>query len=691
MTQHWKLGVVGAGNMGSGIAQKMALEGLEVVLVDVSREQAARGLSRIEQSLREAAERGIFSQEQAEAALKRIVATDRFEDVRDADLVVEAVFEDLDVKGDVFSRLDRICEEKTILATNTSSLYVKDIARYTRRPDRVIGMHYFYHPAKNRLVEIVPHEATSADTIERTRLIGRLHGKTCIVVRDSPGFAVNRYFVPFLNESVRLLEEGVANIPTIEAAAKQAFEIGMGPFELMNVTGIPIAVHSAAYLAKEISEFYAPAKLLIEQSDKREDWDLGGEADESRFEIVSRRLYATVFGAAGAQVDEGVAGIEDTDRGAKIGLRWRRGPFELMNRVGVKQALAMVQELSDRRSGFPVPDIIRSRAAQGTPFAFRYVDYEVRNRIACLTINRPEALNALNPEVVEQLEQAFDRAQRDPEVRGIAVRGAGKAFVAGADIKFFLDCIRRGEMESNVAFTRRGHRLFRRFETSDKPTVAVLDGLSLGGGSELALACQAIVATEQGSLAFPESGLGIYPGLGGMLRMNLHLGRELAKYYTFTGSKLAAREAYELGIVTELVELEEVEAAIERLVQAEPRDKYRRKDFPAAYREYQTAFSDENVRRLLAGESVQGVSGELAKRLGKILSYKGLIALETMNRMIDRQSKLSIEESIELELDGLSSIFSTEDALAGLTAALSGERPTFRHTIGRSVAYHEHA
>src|SRR5690606_5760098 len=141
----------------------------------------------------------------------------------------EAVFENLEVKGEVFKKLDQICEEQTILATNTSSLYVKDLAKFTHRPDRVIGLHYFYHPAKNRLVEVIPHEGTSKETVDKTLLIGKMHNKTSIVVKDAPGFAVNRHFVCFLNESVHLLQEGFANIPTIDAAAKQGFEIGMGP------------------------------------------------------------------------------------------------------------------------------------------------------------------------------------------------------------------------------------------------------------------------------------------------------------------------------------------------------------------------------------------------------------------------------------------------------------------------------
>ncbi|MNJ59065.1 2,3-dehydroadipyl-CoA hydratase [compost metagenome] len=198
----------------------------------------------------------------------------------------------------------------------------------------------------------------------------------------------------------------------------------------------------------------------------------------------------------------------------------------------------------------------------------------------------------------------------------------------------------------------------------------------------MALACQAIVATEQGSMAFPESGLGIYPGLGGMLRTNRHVGKELTKYYTFTGKKLSAKAGKGLGIITELVEMEQIEAAIEVLVQREKTDKYAEREIPASYLELQKAFSDENVRRLLDGEPVQGVSQELAAQLAKTISYKGIIALETMNELIDQQTNMTIDDGIELELAGLTDIFKTEDALSGLLAAASGERPIFKTKIG---------
>jgi enoyl-CoA hydratase/3-hydroxyacyl-CoA dehydrogenase len=241
MTQISKIGVIGAGNMGSGIAQKIAQEGINVVMVDVKEEFVERGIGIVKKMLKEGLERKIFTPKRVDEIISRITATTDLTAVADADLVIEAVFEDKQVKFDLFKKLDAACADKTILATNTSSFYVHEFGDQTSRPDRFIGMHYFYHPAKNRLLEVIPYQKTSTETLEKSLLAAKLHGKTAIVVKDAPGFAVNRFFVPFLNEAARMLEEGMADIATIEEAAKRAFKIGMGPFELMNVTGIKSA------------------------------------------------------------------------------------------------------------------------------------------------------------------------------------------------------------------------------------------------------------------------------------------------------------------------------------------------------------------------------------------------------------------------------------------------------------------
>ncbi|MEW6335208.1 MAG: enoyl-CoA hydratase/isomerase family protein, partial [Thermodesulfobacteriota bacterium] len=606
-----------------------------------------------------------------------ITGTTDLHALADAALVIEAVFEDKGVKTGLFKRLDEICADHTILATNTSSFYVRDLAEATSRPDRVIGFHYFYHPAKNRLLEVIPQEKTSTQTVERAMLAAKLHGKTAILVKDAPGFAVNRFFVPFLNEAARMLEEGLADIPTIEEGAKRAFRIGMGPFELMNVTGIPIAVHASATLGNELGPFYATAGIMKSQMEKKANWDLSGDVEEAKLPAVMDRLYGVCLGVAAALVDEGVATMEDTDRGAKIGLRWAQGPFEIMNRLGIEKTYALVQKITERYPGFPMPALLASQRQAGKPFAFVYVDLAIRQDIATITINRPEALNALNETVVAQLAERFAEAEQRHGVKAIVFQGAGKAFVAGADIRYFIEKIKADQIDDIVEFTRRGHELFRRIEDSEKLTVALLDGLSMGGGSELALACQAIVATPAASLAFPETGIGIYPGLGGMLRLGRRLGPELAKYYVFTGAAITAADARDLGIVTRLVESAAVDEAIRTLIGEGRPDKYRPQPIPERFAAWRTLFDEKNTATLLAGKIPPGADEAVATRVLKTIGHKAPLALKLANRIIDRQQDAARDEGIRIELEGLPEIFATADALEGLSS-LGRKKPDFK-------------
>jgi enoyl-CoA hydratase/3-hydroxyacyl-CoA dehydrogenase len=276
------LAVIGAGNMGSGIAQKMATEGFPVILVDVDEEQVARGLGILDRTLAQGVERKIFKPPQAEEIRARVRGTADWSELADVDLVVEAVFEDRAVKKQVFERLDEVCRPDAALATNTSSLSVTELASATRRPERVLGLHYFYHPAKNRLVEVIPGERTDPSLLRRSWALQEQIGKTPIASADRAGFVVNRFFVPWLNEAVRCLEEGRADLATIEEAAKRAFGVGMGPFELMNVTGIPIALHAATTLGQAFGPLYAPAAALARQVESGASWDRGTASSQVR-------------------------------------------------------------------------------------------------------------------------------------------------------------------------------------------------------------------------------------------------------------------------------------------------------------------------------------------------------------------------------------------------------------------------
>lgn len=677
MSQIGKIGIVGAGNMGSGIAQKFAQEGINVVLVDVEEDFVKRGLANIRRLLDEGVERRLFQPEDVELILARICGTTDLAALADADLVIEAVYEDRDVKRRLFRELDGICGEKTILATNTSSFYVREFAEATSRPEKVIGLHYFYHPAKNRLLEVVPHEKTGASTVGLSLLAAKLHGKTAIVVKDAPGFAVNRFFVPFLNEAVRMLEEGLANIPTIEEGAKRAFGIGMGPFELMNVTGIPIAVHASATLGRELGPFYDTAPLMKATLESGQNWDLSGNIEENKIPAVTDRFYGVTLGVAAALVDEGVASIEDTDRGAKIGLRWGQGPFEIINALGIERTCRLVQLVCDRYPDFRMPGLLDRQFTAKTPFVFSFVDLDIQGDIAYITINRPEAMNALNETVIGQLAWQFDRALACAGVRAVVFRGAGKAFVAGADIRYFVDKIKAGRIADIVAFTRKGQELFHRIEEADLLTIALLDGLSLGGGSELALACQAVVATEAGSFGFPETGIGIYPGLGGMFRLARRIGPELARYYVLTGAGLKARDARDLGIVTKLVGPAETAGAIAELIREGKGDGKLPRPIPERFTPWQILFSEENLALLLRGEIPARADEALAGRALKALSGKAPLALKLASEIIGKEVGLSVSEAIELELSRLPLIFGTEDALEGLSS-LGGKRPAYR-------------
>jgi enoyl-CoA hydratase/3-hydroxyacyl-CoA dehydrogenase len=324
-----------------------------------------------------------------------------------------------------------------------------------------------------------------------------------------------------------------------------------------------------------------------------------------------------------------------------------------------------------------MPKILERQNEIGKPFAFNFVDLETRGDIAYITINRPEAMNALNETVVAQLTRRFEEAEKSPDVKAIVFQGAGKAFVAGADIKYFVDKIKADKIADIVEFTRQGHELLLKIENSDKLTIALLDGLSLGGGSELALACQAVVATPSGSMGFSETGIGIFPGLGGMLRMARFAGPELAKYYVFTGVPISAEDAQTMGIVTRLVAPAEVETAIAQLVSEGKPDKYQPTELPEKFLTLARLCSSENAKRLLAGKLPEGVSDEIATRTAKFIGYKAPLALKIANEIIDDQVGKSMAEAVEVELGRLTDIFSTADALEGLSS-LGRKRPEFK-------------
>lgn len=669
-----RYGVIGAGNMGSGIAQKIATEGCPVVLVDLDDEKVERGLGIIRKLLGQGVERGIFRPAQVEEILGRVEGTSDWSKLADVDLVVEAVFENMEVKKSVFSRLGEVCGPETILGTNTSSFYVNSLVDSVPNPERIVGLHYFFHPAKNRLVEVIGHEGTDPEALAAAWAAQEAIGKTPIASADAPGFVVNRFFVPWLNEAVRLLEEGIANVATIDAAAKKAYRIGMGPFELMNVTGVPIALHAATTLGEELGPFYAPAEALRRQVESGENWNLEGEVDESAFEEVGDRLLGVVFFIVGQIVDEKVSTVEDTDIGARVGLRWRLGPFQLLNRVGIDRARTMMQPLMDRWD-LKLPKVLGEAPSTGIPI--HVVSTTRRGKVDWVRIERPDAMNALNEDVVAQLSESVE-AVMAAKGEGMVVAGSGKAFVAGADIKFFVDRLRADAFSDIYAFTEGGANLLSRFSGGDRAVVARVHGLSLGGGSELALACDYIVGSPKASFGFPETGIGIYPGLGGTHRLARRIGTPLAKYFIYTGAGMDASTALSLGVLDGVEDFAGLDAAIrekacsssvvDRKAPTAPRD--------GSWQPVWDFFERYRIDQVLAGEADPGDDPRLQKAV-KVMGYKSPNALRLTERLFDEGAGMSLDEALGLDLTYLEEIFAHPDALEGLSSLLEGRRPQF--------------
>jgi enoyl-CoA hydratase/3-hydroxyacyl-CoA dehydrogenase len=673
-----KVGIIGAGNMGSGIAQKVATEGISVVIVDIEDKHVQKGIENIKKTLSKAIERGIFTQENSDEILSRINGTTDRNEVKDADIVIEAVFEDLNVKKDLFKNLDKICEDKTIFGSNTSSFSISELASIVNRSDRFIGLHFFYHPAMNRLLEIIPGKDTSQNTISIANNFSEMIGKTAINVTDSPGFAVNRFFVPWLNESTHLLEEGVANIPTIDEIAKKVFKIPMGPFELMNVTGIPIAYHSTEGLGEKLGDFYSSSNRLKDQFESNEQWNMDGEMDDSKKEIIEERLLGAVFTVACNLAEEKVSSIEDIDRGAKIGLRWRKGPFEMMNKYGIERSYSIIKSYIEKYSMLKIPGNIKRQYENNEGWSFNFVDLKIQDNIARIQVNRPEALNAINEEVIRQLDKQFTAAINNSDVKGIVLEGAGKAFIAGADIQYFIKKIEQKKVEDICKFTRYGHSVLNKIDASTKPVIAKLNGLALGGGAEIALSADTIIATEKGSIGFPETGIGIYPGLGGTQRTTHYIGKELAKYLIFTGKVLDANSAASIGLVEYVVSSGEIDSKISELISSgNILRKSTKKDIklPENFQKIRDYFSDNNIESMLSGK---GDFNELGQKISKTISYKAPIAIKLANKIIDEGSSLDLKEGLELELSHLAEIFSTQDALEGLNSVIKRQRPAFK-------------
>jgi len=258
-----KVGIVGCGQMGSGIVQLCAQAGFDVIVSEVNETLLKKGLSLVNFSLDKGIERGKLSLTEKETILNHIQGTTKIADFKDCDLVIEAAIENIDLKKKIFSELDNLCPKNCILATNTSCLAIIDISVATKRPEKILGLHFFNPVAAMKLLEIVTTIATSRETLEAGKAFGKSLNKTIVVSKDSPGFIVNRLAMPFILNGIRMYESGFATREDIDTAINLGLNHPMGPLALADFIGLDTIYFAVSAIYEELKDpQYAPPVLL---------------------------------------------------------------------------------------------------------------------------------------------------------------------------------------------------------------------------------------------------------------------------------------------------------------------------------------------------------------------------------------------------------------------------------------------
>jgi len=644
-----RLAVIGAGEMGHGIAELAALHGHDVTLRDVKEEFLDRGMERIRWSLGKLVDKNQIGRSQMEDALGRIhVTLDLAHACRGADIAIEAVFEDVDLKKRVFQELDEAAPKKTIFASNTSALRITNMASVTKRPEKVVGMHFFNPPMLMPLVEVIRADTTSEATLTAAVDLAKSLGKTVVVVKkDVPGFITTRVLGPYFEEAAWIHDtEGIA-IETIDAAMRFRAGFPMGPFELADQVGIDVLHHLIKNANRPVPR---SVQTLIDGK------KFGRKADEGYYSYKGGRpalrpdmgsgfdpirILAPMINEAAELVALDVANPAEIDEAMRLGTAFPDGPLAMADKLGIDTVLSAVRDHPRSKPATILSEMVargdlgaksgkgfyehrreREMMTQGTLLIAK----DSATHVATITINGADSLNTLTPGFFEDFDRALGELQADETVRCVVIIGAGdRAFSAGADLTSFTEVSKAFKVWRS---SRRSQEVFLRLANFPKPTVAAINGHCFGGGLELALACDFRIAAKRARFGQTEVNLGLVPGAGGSQRLVRLLGQAKAKELVMLGSRLTADEAASFGVVTKAVENE--------------------------------AFAAE----------VRAISEKLAKQAP--------IAIQLAKVLLNRATDTPVDAALEMEAMAFGLVTSSEDVFEGLQAFLEKREPKFK-------------
>jgi enoyl-CoA hydratase / 3-hydroxyacyl-CoA dehydrogenase len=594
----FKAAVVGAGTMGGQIAQTIAAAGIPVVLKDIDDALVQAGLDEARNvttgHVGKLVERGKLTSEQGEAQIAEIVGriegTTSYAPFGDVDFVVEAVPERMQIKQAVFGELDSCTPGHAVLASNTSSLSITEIAEATLRPEKVVGFHYFYPASIMPLIEIVEGEETSAETVATAVTFAQAIRKQPITCVEVPGFVVNRILNSSSAEVWREQEEKGLSIKKIDEGLGSAGVLPIGPYQLVNLLGLDTVLHVAEHLLESYGEerFYVPKgmqKLVADGKlgaktggdgfyDPSGEPNIPGDGDPDIAELVEL-LSLKTFLEACLVLEEGVATHRDIDFGmmAGAGLDPRRGllpPFMRADSEGLDTVLERMESAQERYGErFTPPTILRRLVAQGRLgqktgqgfYAYPQPDAEQPAEVIKLETRADGVaiawlangqMNSISPQVAGDLEVVWARVKAaDPPVRALVIASSNPfLFSAGADIKAFTTM----DAAAGETLISETHALFKELGEGRIATIAAVNGLAFGGGCELAMACDVRIAARSALFGQPEIKLGIIPGFGGTQRLPRLVGVNKALEMNLIGDPVLADEAFEFGLVNRVVD-----------------------------------------------------------------------------------------------------------------------------------------
>ncbi|HEX3434547.1 MAG TPA: enoyl-CoA hydratase-related protein, partial [Solirubrobacteraceae bacterium] len=506
----------------------------------------------------------------------------------DVDLAIEAVPERMEIKQAVFAELDASTPGHAVLASNTSSLSITEIAEATLRPDKVVGFHYFYPASIMPLIEIVEGEETSAETVSAAVTFAQAIRKQPITCAEVPGFVVNRILNSSSAEVWREQEEKGLSIKKIDEGLGSAGILPLGPYTLINLLGLDTVLHVAEHLIESYGEerFYVPKgmqKLVANGKlgaktggdgfyDPQGNPNLPGDADPDIDELVEL-LSLKTFLESCLVLEEGVASHRDIDFGmmAGAGLDPRRGllpPFMRADSEGLDSVLERMENAQERYGErFTPPTILRRLVAQGRLgqktgqgfYAYPQPDaeqpagvikLETRDDGVAIAWLANGQMNSISPQVAGDLEKVWSKI-KDSGVRALVIASSNPfLYSAGADIKAFTTM----DAAAGETLIHETHALFKELGSGKIATIAAVNGLAFGGGCELAMACDVRIAARSALFGQPEIKLGIIPGFGGTQRLPRLVGSNKALEMNLVGDPVLADEAFEFGLVNRVVE-----------------------------------------------------------------------------------------------------------------------------------------